>query len=105
MDFKNIKLRVVTLLFLPLIFESSTIVLVSLLRYPQMSVEIAYTFAFTMAPVATSMILPTMLAMFEGHYGTHKKLPQTLVPALVLDDTLSILMHQIMIQIVLNNHP
>ena len=75
MNFQNIKLRVLVLLFLPLIFESSLIVLVSMLWYDQMTLAIAYTFAFTMAPVSTSMIMPTMLAMFDGHYGTHKKLP------------------------------
>jgi len=75
MQFKNIKLRVLALLILPLLFESSFIVLVSKLWFNEMPLEVAYTFAFTMAPVSTSMIMPTMLAMFDGHYGTHKMIP------------------------------
>lgn len=92
-DFHNKKLRVICLLFLPMIFETSSIVIISMLWYRNMNIEVAYTFAFTMAPVSTSMIMPTMLAMFDGYYGTHKMMPQTLVPSLVLDDSILILLH------------
>ena len=40
-----------------------------------MPVETGYTFAFTMAPVSTSMVLPTMLKMFDEKIGTHKLIP------------------------------
>lgn len=101
---KGVKGRIMAFLFLPMILESSLVVLLCM-TWMKMSVEVAYTFVFTMAPVSTSVILLCMLAMIEKGYGTHKRLPQTLIPALVLDDTLSLCLHQILLQLALNNHP
>ena len=74
MMFKGIGKNISKLLIFPLFIELSTIVLISYLYYG-MPTEVAYTFAFTMAPVSSTMVLPTMLKMMDEKIGTHKLIP------------------------------
>ena len=70
--------------------ESSAIAVFSYFFF-KMPLLIGYGFGLTISPVATAMILPIHMMLLEKKLGTHKSIPQTLIPAEILDDKICII--------------
>ncbi len=84
-DFKNTKLSVVLMSFVPALFEIVTITLGAMVLF-SFSMLDGLLLATVVAAVSPAVIVPKMIKIMDEGYGQTKKIPQLILAAASLDD-------------------